>query len=281
MYRILSKKETELDRRALFCASSVSFRRMMSGTRDRWLQKKRSKNHGSLGGTVGSGPRLPNQLTKEIFGNEDGWQQHAGPAKRKKKTRNGLLIEDRGGVQAPAVRSRKEKRKAERKARKGQQQEAMLRRVLMKRELDEMNKKSTSGGKRKRNLIGERDVQDVRHPSKRSSSSTKKHVSKQVGLEESSPSYSDKKPTQLRKHLKGKKKSLDRHSKQGNNGDDLEKSRFDELLPGSNDGELQFQRMLAKKLGLKKGKSSMGGDDGLDEILEGELPYVLVSISSF
>lgn len=34
--------------------------------------------------------------------------------------------------------------------------------------------------------------------------------------------------------------------------------------------EAELQRQLARKLGLKKGKTKMGGEDGLDEFLEGE-----------
>jgi hypothetical protein len=36
------------------------------------------------------------------------------------------------------------------------------------------------------------------------------------------------------------------------------------------DPEVELQRQLAKKLGLKRGKTKMGGDDGLDDFLEGE-----------
>ena len=36
------------------------------------------------------------------------------------------------------------------------------------------------------------------------------------------------------------------------------------------DPEVALQRQLARKLGLKKGKTRMGGEDGLDEFLEGE-----------
>jgi hypothetical protein len=36
------------------------------------------------------------------------------------------------------------------------------------------------------------------------------------------------------------------------------------------DPEAELQLQLARKLGLKKGKTAMGGDDGLDEFLEGE-----------
>ncbi len=42
---------------------------------------------------------------------------------------------------------------------------------------------------------------------------------------------------------------------------------------GGQDPELDLQRRLARKLGLKKGKAKMGGDDGLDELLDGELPW--------
>ncbi len=35
------------------------------------------------------------------------------------------------------------------------------------------------------------------------------------------------------------------------------------------DPETELQRQLARKLGLKKGKTEMGGEDGLDEFLEG------------
>lgn len=38
---------------------------------------------------------------------------------------------------------------------------------------------------------------------------------------------------------------------------------------GGHDPEKELQRQLASKLGLKKGKTKMGGDDGLDEFLEG------------
>jgi hypothetical protein len=33
-----------------------------------------------------------------------------------------------------------------------------------------------------------------------------------------------------------------------------------------------MQRELARKLGLKKGKASLGADDGLDELLRGGCP---------
>ena len=36
------------------------------------------------------------------------------------------------------------------------------------------------------------------------------------------------------------------------------------------DPEAELQLQLARKLGLKKGKTAMGGDGGLDEFLEGE-----------
>ncbi|KAL4421444.1 hypothetical protein ABPG75_010735 [Micractinium tetrahymenae] len=51
-------------------------------------------------------------------------------------------------------------------------------------------------------------------------------------------------------------------------------SKFGELLPahlqaaGGHDPEKELQRQLASRLGLKKGKTKMGGDDGLDEFLE-------------
>lgn len=35
------------------------------------------------------------------------------------------------------------------------------------------------------------------------------------------------------------------------------------------DPEAELQLQLARKLGLKKGKTKMGGEDGLDEFLEG------------
>lgn len=37
------------------------------------------------------------------------------------------------------------------------------------------------------------------------------------------------------------------------------------------DPEVALQRELARKLGLKRGKTKMGGEDGLDEFLEGGL----------
>ena len=42
------------------------------------------------------------------------------------------------------------------------------------------------------------------------------------------------------------------------------------------DPEAELQLQLARKLGLKKGKTAMGGDDGLDEFLEGERACVSV-----
>lgn len=41
------------------------------------------------------------------------------------------------------------------------------------------------------------------------------------------------------------------------------------------DPEIELQRELARKLGLKRGKTKMGGEDGLDEFLDGErrLPW--------
>lgn len=36
------------------------------------------------------------------------------------------------------------------------------------------------------------------------------------------------------------------------------------------DPEVKLQRELARKLGLKRGKTKMGGEDGLDEFLDGE-----------
>lgn len=36
------------------------------------------------------------------------------------------------------------------------------------------------------------------------------------------------------------------------------------------DPEKELQRQLARKLGLKKGKAQLGGEDGLDEFLEGQ-----------
>lgn len=36
------------------------------------------------------------------------------------------------------------------------------------------------------------------------------------------------------------------------------------------DPEAELQRQLARKLGLKKGKTQMGGEDGLDDFLEGK-----------
>ena len=41
------------------------------------------------------------------------------------------------------------------------------------------------------------------------------------------------------------------------------------------DPELELQRRLARQLGLKKGKTAMGGDDGLDEFLEGASGWVV------
>lgn len=35
------------------------------------------------------------------------------------------------------------------------------------------------------------------------------------------------------------------------------------------DPEVVLQRDLARKLGLKRGKTKMGGEDGLDEFLDG------------
>ncbi|PSC75596.1 nucleolar MIF4G domain-containing 1 [Micractinium conductrix] len=51
-------------------------------------------------------------------------------------------------------------------------------------------------------------------------------------------------------------------------------SKFEELLPvhlqagAPLDPEKELQRQLARKLGLKKGKAQLGGEDGLDEFLE-------------
>lgn len=39
--------------------------------------------------------------------------------------------------------------------------------------------------------------------------------------------------------------------------------------PSNIDAELELQKALAKKLGMSKKKKTMGGDDGLDELLQG------------
>lgn len=186
-----------------------------------------------------SGPHLPVALTKELFGEKDSGQYAYSPFGRHRAA------------------SRKERRKAERRARKVGSGRNVSRVGAAR---DESRAFGTSKKKNELQRLGTQGSTRHRQPVDKEDGNARLGVG---GV---------KRPRETRmsdnSERSESKKSSKKHA--------LMKSRFDELLPASNDGELVLQRALAKKLGLKRGKTKLGGDDGIDEMLQGELKRHLV-----
>jgi hypothetical protein len=182
------------------------------------------------------GPKLPAQLTKELFGDRQRGSARDAPRG--------------GGGTAP---SRRDRRKAERHSKKASAQE--IRRLHSSHRPNTLETKTkVDARKRKQPFDDGAFAEDNQAPQ----AIPAKHTKKQRPMSVQVP--------RLDSNFKSVSSQQPRHCPAGHLGS----TKFQELLPAGNDAELALQRELAKKLGLRKGDANMGGDDGLDDLLQGK-----------